>query len=166
MRIPVDPGSETPMYRQIEEFLRQSILSGVLAPETRLPATRSLAQDLGVNRITVQNAYAELEADGLIFTRGGSGTYVLPQVTLASIPRRNPGAPWPLWQTEAAERCGLLNSTPTEGMLKEGRHPRPINLAGGCGDSRLFPAEDYRRVIQAILRRDGVAALEYGDHAG
>jgi len=166
MRIPIDPAGELPMFRQVEEFLRKSILSGALAPETRLPATRRLAQDLGVNRITVQNAYAELEADGLIFTRTGSGTYVLAQAPLAPIPKRMPGAPWPLWQTEAGERCKLSSTTSPEEMLKNARHPRPINLGGGCGDSRLFPAEDYRRVIQAILRRDGVAALEYGDQAG
>ena len=34
------------------------------------------------------------------------------------------------------------------------------------GDSQLFPVEDYRKVIQTILRRDGAAALEYGDPAG
>ena len=166
MRIPVDSSSKVPMYRQIEEFLRQSILSGAMAPETRLPATRRLAQDLGVNRITVQNAYAELEADGLIFTRAGSGTYVLPQAAPAPIPKSEPGAPWPLWQTEVPARGGSYDLPAIETMLKSARHPSPINLAGGCGDSRLFPAEDYRRVIQTVLRRDGVAAFEYGDHAG
>ncbi len=166
MRIPVDPDGEVPMYRQIGEFLKQGILSGTMGPETRLPATRQLARDLGVNRITVQNAYAELDADGLIFTRAGSGTYVLRQAPLASIPRREPGAPWPLWQAEAAERCSFLNSLPHAEMLRDSRHPHPVNLAGGCGDSRLFPVNDYRRVIQDILRRDGVTALEYGDHAG
>ncbi|HYK91764.1 MAG TPA: PLP-dependent aminotransferase family protein [Acidobacteriota bacterium] len=166
MRIPVDPGGESPMYRQIEEFLRQSIISGTMAPETRLPATRRLARDLGINRITVQNAYAELEADGLIFTRTGSGTYVLPPLPLAPIPKSEPDAPWPLWQLEAVARSGLAHSTAPDELLRAARHPHPISLAGGCGDSRLFPAEDYRRVIQSVLRRDGVAAMEYGDHAG
>ncbi len=166
MRIPIDPGNALPMFKQIEEFLRQSIRSGAMAPETRLPATRRLAQDLGVNRITVQNAYAELEADGLIFSRTGSGTFVLPQTPLATIPSREPGAAWPLWQTEAGERCGFSTSISPDEMLKAASHPRPINLAGGCGDSRLFPAEDYRKVVQATLRRDSVAALEYGDQAG
>src|SRR5512136_853450 len=106
MRIPVEPDGEIPMYKQIEEYLRKSILSGAMAPETQLPATRRLAQDLGVNRITVQNAYAELEADGLIFTRTGSGTYVLSQAPLVPVPEKEPGAPWPLWQTEAGVRCG------------------------------------------------------------
>ncbi len=166
MRIPLDTGSKVPMYRQIGDFLRQSILSGTMAPETRLPATRRLAQDLGVNRITVQNAYAELEADGLIFTRTGSGTFILPQPPIAPIPRKEAGAPWPLWQSEAGERCGLADTASPGEMLMAARHPHPVNLAGGCGDSRLFPADEYRRVIQAVLRRDGVAALEYGDHAG
>ena len=78
MRIPLDRQSTLPLYRQIETFLRQGILAGGLAPDTRLPATRQLARDLGVNRITVETAYAELEADGLIFSRVGSGSYVLP----------------------------------------------------------------------------------------
>ncbi len=166
MRIPVDPGSDMPMYRQIETFLRQSILSGAMAPETRLPATRRMALDLGINRITVQNAYAELEADGLIFTRTGSGTYVLPPPQLGPIPKREPGASWPLWQAEAGDRRPLSNISSPEAMLKAAGHPRPVNLAGGCGDSRLFPAEDYRKAVQTVLRRDSVSALEYGDHAG
>lgn len=166
MRIPLDPGSGFPMYRQIEEFLKKSILSGRMAAETRLPATRQLAEDLGVNRITVQNAYAELESEGLIYTRTGSGTYVLPQTPSAAIPKREPGTPWPIWQTEAGERSRLGRIPSPEEMLKAARHPNPINLAGGSGDPRLFPVEEYRKVIQGTLRRDGAAALEYGDHAG
>jgi DNA-binding transcriptional regulator YhcF (GntR family) len=69
MRIPLDRQSAIPLYQQIENHLRQGILSGSLAANTRLPASRQLARDLGVNRITVENAYAELETDGLIFTR-------------------------------------------------------------------------------------------------
>jgi len=59
MRIPLDRQSAVPLYRQIESYLRQSILSGSLAPDTQLPAIRRLARDLGINRITVENAYAD-----------------------------------------------------------------------------------------------------------
>jgi GntR family transcriptional regulator / MocR family aminotransferase len=166
MRIPLEPGAETPMYKQIEKFLKKSILSGGMPADTRLPATRQLAQDLGVNRITVQNAYAELEAEGLIFTRTGSGTYVLPRIPTAETKKKDSSASWPLWQTEAGDRSGLAKLISPDEMLKAAKHPRPISLAGGGGDSRLFPADDYRKVIQATLRRDGVAALDYGDHAG
>ena len=41
-----------------------------------------------------------------------------------------------------------------------------ISLARGQGDSRLFPAERFRRVLQAVARRDGAEALDYGDGAG
>ena len=85
MRIPLNRQNPIPLYQQIETFLRQGILSGGLAPETRLPATRQLASDLGVNRITVETAYAGLEADGLIFSRVGSGAYVLAPMPLPPI---------------------------------------------------------------------------------
>src|SRR4051812_17080236 len=78
MRIPIDRHQAAPLYQQIEVYLRQSIIAGTLAPATRLPAARQVAQDLGVSRITVENAYAALESDGLVERRVGSGTYVLP----------------------------------------------------------------------------------------
>ena len=106
MRIPLDRQSTSPLYQQIGSYLRQGILSGSLAPETRLPAIRQLAQTLGVNRITVENAYAELEADGLIFTRVGSGTYILPPNSLPLPPKDAIGAPWPLWQQDLQTRNG------------------------------------------------------------
>jgi DNA-binding GntR family transcriptional regulator len=53
MRIPLDRESSQPLYRQIGEFLRQQIRSGALAAETRLPASRELAAELGVSRLTV-----------------------------------------------------------------------------------------------------------------
>src|SRR5512143_2189293 len=98
MRIPLDRQGTVPLYQQIKIYLRQGILSGSLAADTRLPASRQLAQDLGVNRITVANAYTELEAEGLVFSKLGSGTYVLPSDPFPSIPPSAPSASWPLWQ--------------------------------------------------------------------
>jgi GntR family transcriptional regulator/MocR family aminotransferase len=166
MRIPLDRQSTIPVYRQIETFLRQGILSGNLSPGTRLPATRQLARDLGVNRLTVENAYAELEADGLVEGRVGSGTYVLPPCPLPSPSRDAPNIPWPLWQRDVQAKGGLSDAMAPDEMLKASRHPKPIDLAGGTGGSRLFPVDEFRKVIQTVMRRDGIAALEYGDHRG
>jgi GntR family transcriptional regulator/MocR family aminotransferase len=55
-----------------------------------------LAQDLGVNRITVENAYAELEAEGLVISKLGSGTYVLQPDPLLPFPKNNADAALPL----------------------------------------------------------------------
>ncbi len=166
MRIPLDRDSSTPLYQQIKTHLRNGILSGNLPADTRLPASRALAQSLGVNRITVESAYDELEAEGLIFSRLGSGTYVLPRKELPPLPKEGNEASWPLWQQQVAQDNGKpLNAEP-EAMLRAAAHPEPISFASGLSDSRLFPAEDFRRVLQGVMRRDGIAALDYGDPAG
>ena len=166
MRIPLDRQSDVPLYRQIETFLREGILSGSLSPDTRLPAIRQLARDLGINRITVENAYAELEADGLIFSRVGSGTYVLPPYPLPPLSQDGPGAPWPRWQQEVQAKSGIFKGTMLDEELQAARHPNPILFAGGIGDSRRFPVKDLSKIIRAVMRRDGVAALEYGERRG
>jgi GntR family transcriptional regulator / MocR family aminotransferase len=167
MRIPLDRQSAVPLYQQIEEYLRQGILSGSLAPETRLPASRQLAHDLGVNRITVENAYAELETEGLIYSKMGSGTYVLPSEPLLAFPKDGPGTSWPLWQQSIEFQGRTTNGkSPNKMFKKAAQHPDPINFASGIGDSHLFPAEDFRKVLQTVMRRDGIDALDYGEPNG
>jgi GntR family transcriptional regulator/MocR family aminotransferase len=166
MRIPLDRQSTVRLYQQIENHLRQGILSGSLAANTRLPASRQLARDLGVNRITVENAYAELETDGLIFTKLGSGTYVLPPDPLLTFTKDGSAAPWPLWQESIEFQANASKGRPPEEFKKAVRHPNPISFASGIGDAHLFPAEDFRKVLQAVMRRDGIAALDYGEPNG
>jgi GntR family transcriptional regulator/MocR family aminotransferase len=165
MRIPLDRQSTVPLYQQIEDYLRHGILSGSLAAETRLPASRQLAHDLGVNRITVENAYAELETEGLVYSRMGSGTYVLPHDPLLTIPKGGTNTSWPLWQ-QSIEVQGRTGKSPGARLKKAAPHPDPINFASGIGDSHLFPAEDFRKVLQTVMRRDGIAALDYGEPNG
>ena len=166
MRIPLDRQGPLPLYRQIETYLRQSILDGSLPPETRLPATRELAHDLGINRITVETAYAELEADGLVSAKVGSGTFVLPSFPL---PPRSPAGcdiSWPLWQCEQKAKDRLSVALEPEELLAVAGHRYPIDLSCGGGDPSLFPVQDLRKAIQTVLRRDGTAALEYGEIGG
>jgi GntR family transcriptional regulator/MocR family aminotransferase len=164
MRIPLDRQSAVPLYQQIKTYLRQGILSGSLAADTRLPASRQLAQDLGVNRITVENAYAELEAEGLVYSKLGSGTYVLTPDTLLPLPQNSSGTSWPLWQHTLQDKT--IGTQLPDKALKTNRHPQPISFASGIGDANLFPAEDFRKVIQSVMRRDGIAALDYGERNG
>jgi GntR family transcriptional regulator / MocR family aminotransferase len=164
MRIPIDRQSETPLYKQIKDYLRHGILSGSLAPDTRLPASRQLAQDLGVNRITVENAYAELEAEGLILSRLGSGTYVLAPDPLLPLPRNDTDTPWPLWQQNLLTRRNTVRSRLPK--PKATRLPEPISFASGIGDANMFPAEEFRKVLQTVMRRDGFDALDYGERNG
>jgi GntR family transcriptional regulator/MocR family aminotransferase len=166
MRIPLDRQSDEPLYQQIRSHLRKGILSGSLVPETRLPASRQLARDLGVNRITVENAYSELEADGLVFSRVGSGTYVLPQAPLPQVPTSSSPQPWPLWQRDIQAANSAKRSANPEEMLREAGHPDPISFASGISDARQFPADDFRKTIQSVMRRDGMESMEYGERSG
>jgi GntR family transcriptional regulator/MocR family aminotransferase len=166
MRIPLDRQSEIPLYQQIESYLRQAILSGNLGANTRLPACRQLAKDLGVNRSTVENAYSALEVDGLVFSRMGSGTYVLQQDILPNIPVRSDRDHLPLWQQSFHAQNVSVTSEITEEMLRAGGHSRPINFASGISDARQFPAEEFRKTLQSVMRRDQIGALDYGEPNG
>jgi GntR family transcriptional regulator/MocR family aminotransferase len=167
MRIPLNRQSTVPLYQQIEAYLRQGILSGSLAADTRLPASRQLARDLGVNRLTVENAYAELEIEGLIYSRMGSGTYVLPANPLLPLPKDRPGAPWPLWQQSVEIQSRSNRNKLSDQISRKTVRPADlISFATGIGDAHLFPAEDFRKVLQSVMRRDGIAALDYGEPNG
>jgi DNA-binding GntR family transcriptional regulator len=75
--IRIDREGDVPVGVQLAWALRGAIESGALRPGDRLPPLRELADEVGVNANTLRAAYAKLEADGLIETRHGSGTYVL-----------------------------------------------------------------------------------------
>ena len=71
-----DKNSSAPLYRQIYEGVRLAILSGKLIPGTRLPASRVLAKQLSVSRLTVVNAFEQLLAEGYLESKTGAGTFV------------------------------------------------------------------------------------------
>ena len=76
MKIPLDRKSREPIYLQIKDKISRLIKSGALQPEERLPSIRSLAENLQVNKLTILEAYSILQADGIIFSRQGSGYFV------------------------------------------------------------------------------------------
>src|ERR1700735_5342262 len=73
---PLEPGSDIPLFRQLYEQMREMIESGTLRRGDRLPATRELAGQLGLNRTTVSAAYELLESEGLIAGHVGRGSFV------------------------------------------------------------------------------------------
>jgi GntR family transcriptional regulator/MocR family aminotransferase len=71
-----DDGSGTPLYRRAYRRIRQMILDGTLPSGRRLPSTRTLSGDLGVSRNTVELAFSQLQSEGYIRRRIGSGSFV------------------------------------------------------------------------------------------
>src|SRR5690554_3042608 len=78
MLVTISTDSATPPYEQIRIQVREAVQSGSLAPGAKLPPVRRLAQELGLAVNTVARAYRELEADGIVETRGRNGTIVSP----------------------------------------------------------------------------------------
>lgn len=76
MILDVDPRSPIPPFEQLRQQITALAQAGVLAPGTRLPAIRQLANDLGLAGGTVARAYRELENDGIVTTHGRHGTVV------------------------------------------------------------------------------------------
>lgn len=75
-RLQVDLSSGVPPYEQIRGQVAALVAAGVLARGERLPTVRDLANDLGVAVGTVQRAYRELEAGGVVVSRRRVGTVV------------------------------------------------------------------------------------------
>ena len=64
-----------PIYGQIKDGLRRLIVTGALEPDEKLPSVRSMAMELAINPNTIQRAYAELEAEGFIYSVPGKGSF-------------------------------------------------------------------------------------------
>ena len=76
MNIIISNSSNTPIYEQIKEQIKNKIVSNELKTGELLPSIRSLAKDLRISVITTKNAYEELEKEGYIETIPSKGTYV------------------------------------------------------------------------------------------
>ncbi len=68
-----------PIYLQICDRLCERILSGELAPESRIPSVREFGADIGVNPNTVMRTYEKLTADGVLYNKRGIGYFISPE---------------------------------------------------------------------------------------
>jgi GntR family transcriptional regulator/MocR family aminotransferase len=116
--------------------------------------------DLGVSRITVANAYAELEADGLIEARAGSGTFVLPPQNVGATLAAPDGVPEiPVWQERFRNRASGTREQMLGQSLRSYGPKDILSFAWGAGDMRLFPAVQFRRILADVPRVDEGVAL-------
>ena len=154
MKLQIQHNTDIPLYRQISEQIRALIQSGTLPPGDRLPTVRQFADDLGLTRLTVHSAYTELQAQGLIESFVGRGTFVAIHPPVAT-PRHmgalpQPPAPWHM-QGLLSEIVGLTG----QNMLSFAQaHPAP----------ETFPARELGKALRAAL--DDSAALSYGTIQG
>ncbi len=150
-----------PRFVGIARAVTEEIRRGRLAPGARLPGSRSLARQFGVNRNTVLAALSELAEEGWITTEPASGTFVsrdLPQQKPRAFSRSKRDAS----KLGFALR-GDVPKLPAPGF--DGAKPGGLNMGGGVPDLRLVPSAALARAYRAALRR-GQGALDYGDPRG
>ena len=159
--IDLDRTSEQPLAHQIEEQIKNLILSGSIQNNHKLQSTRDLSKQLGVNRATVTTAYRRLEAHGYARSGVGSGTYVVSPKSVQSAQldqsigsfRFSPG-------TEELFRS--QSTLPDFKSFKGGR----CNFAALVPDETLFPVAQFRECVDHVLARDGGQALQYSGTLG
>jgi GntR family transcriptional regulator/MocR family aminotransferase len=164
MYIQVDRTSPAPPYRQIEEALRGLIERGALVPGSRLPSTRGLAAVTGVNRLTVHKAFQQLEADGFIVTKVGSGTFVRVR---SSRPLLESAAPRESIEDSARRVWGPLFvnprlSTPSLPAMAYSRGSGGASFVYAAPPGDIFPVEEFRQCTNYVLKRRGAEVYRVG----
>ena len=84
----LDKMSRKPLYEQVVYGIKQDILKGILDSDDKLPSVRELASELLINPNTISKAYKQLEAEGIILTIRGKGTFVAPQTQIIQDDRK------------------------------------------------------------------------------
>ena len=136
--VELDRDGELPLHEQVERSLREQIRSGRLPAEARLPSTRGLAEELGISRGVVTEAYGQLAAEGYLTTSQGAPVRVAKAVRAA---------------TERPPARSLLQSF-------------AYNFHPGLPDLIDFPREAWLRSLRAALRDSPLDSLSYGDPRG
>ena len=171
--IMLDQHAAAPLYRQLYQRLRGSILTGQLEAGTRLPSTRVMASSLGVSRTTTALAYEMLLLEGYIESRVGDGTRVArlqPEQLLQGgrntqdLDTTDPSGTPP---AALARRGQLLIDTPyTEEFYgDQGRRGTGLFLVGQP-DVTYFPYELWARLVAKHARQSLQAVSLYQDVRG
>lgn len=77
----MDFDAASPIYLQIGDFIKEEIVSGRLAPGSRLPSVREYGLFFEVSNLTIQRALQQLELENVIVTKKGVGSFVNPRIT-------------------------------------------------------------------------------------
>lgn len=132
---------EEPKYIELSKHIRGLIEKGIIEDGEKLPTIRDYADILGVNNITIVNAYKKLSGDGFAFQKMGSGTYA----------KRKEGP------SKFMREYNLRFKRLEERSLESKRHI--IDFTGETNDDVIFPIDDFKKILNDVLDRDGVEAL-------
>ena len=149
--IAVSSDSADPLYRQLRQALEHQILSGSLVPSLPLPSSRELARELGLSRNTVNAAYQELQASGMIESHSRRGYFINTQM----IGKRHSGGETAPAAGSAVDwsrhiRPRLDENMPEITKVRDwASYPYPF--VAGQVDERDFPRLGWSRALRDAL---------------
>jgi DNA-binding transcriptional MocR family regulator len=160
----IDKTNKMPVYQQVFNEIKQRIESGILKSGEKLPASRLLAENLGVNRSTIYRAYEELWSFGYIESRPGSYSIVRERAKLAE----NMNV---LGESEF-DWSQVANPLILDELSRKDRYNHPecgeniINFLPLSPDYNLMPVEYFRKCVNNVLVKDGARFLGYNNSIG
>lgn len=149
-----DRKAKKAIYKQLADYIENGISDGTFPPEKPLPSERKLAEELHINRSTVIAAYDELESNGLIERKQGSGTIISKDIWGLTKKRI------PSWNRYVEAGSFLPNLPVVQRIRKEMEDHQLINLASGELSDDLFPLESIGKITST---RTFIGSLGY-DH--
>lgn len=139
--------------------LRQAILDRQLPPETKLPPSRTLAEELDMGRNTVVRAYEQLLMEGYLEGRVGDGTYVSSAVAASSRPLAPPKRLLGVRREGLSRRGSEIASHATSSIIQRGA------FMPGIPDVDLFPFATWRRLVSKYIDQEQSHLAHYA-HVG
>ena len=152
------PDSDVPLHRQVYEQIRTAVLTGRVRSHQKLPASRQLAQSLGISRTTVIQSYAQLISEGYLETRRGAGTFVSAEIpdsllttsivkTSQHLLSSAPSTPDSFFLSTYGQRL-FTTATPSE------RTQDRLSFRYWRPDLSLFPIKQWQRLVNRCSLAD------------
>jgi len=165
-----DKNASLPLYRQIYEGVRAAILRGELTPGTRLPASRVLAAQLSVSRLTVVNGFEQLLAEGYLESRTGAGTFVASKIPdellqVSAAEKQNKTARSNEEKIKISKFAARLSETRTR-LTRFQNTPQNVPFKNGLTAVREFPFDIWEKLAVRVYRRARYKISGYGEAAG
>src|SRR3954465_6515747 len=142
--------------QQLVDLFTRAIEDGKLEPAEKLPTTRALAAEAGVNHLTAARVYRRLAELGYVTASVGRGTFVRTLVPAAS---EGEGDDWQIWAMP--DRPPSYSEQVWEDAFRLAREPGIISLATGWPSPSLYPVKQLAKITADVFREEGEAALSY-----
>src|SRR5215208_1296430 len=151
----IERGGETSLTQQLVDRFGDAIESGVLEPGEKLPPTRQLAEEVGVNHLTAARVYRRLAELGYVSASVGRGTFVRSLVPAGSAEL---GDDWQVYALPDQE-VGYPEEVLADAFSMD--EPGMISLATGWPSPRTYPVEELGAISTAVFSEEGPDALSW-----